>query len=223
MIKAIFYKEWIKTRWYILLALLVSLGFSAYAMLRISRVCSLKGAEHLWVVMMQRDAIFVELLQYVPLILGLVFALVQFVPEMHHRSFKLTLHLPMRATSALASMLSFGMLMMVLVCVPALMLMWIYLQSVLAPELYWHVLLSALPWYLAGMAAYLLTVWVALEPTWGRRVLNVVLGVLLLRIYFLAPAPEAYNDFLPLLAIITLCYSILSVLSLTRFRDGRQD
>ena len=104
MIKAIFYKEWIKTRWYLLLALLVSLGFSAYAMLRISRVCSLKGAEHLWVVMMQRDAIFVELLQYVPLILGLVFAIVQFVPEMHHRSFKLTLHLPMRATSALASM-----------------------------------------------------------------------------------------------------------------------
>jgi hypothetical protein len=113
--------------------------------------------------------------------------------------------------------------MMVLVCVPALLLMWAYLQSVLAPELYWHILLSAMPWYLAGMAAYLLTAWVALEPTWGRRVLNLVLGVLLLRIYFLAPAPEAYNDFLPLLAIITLCYSILSVLSLTRFRDGRQD
>jgi hypothetical protein len=129
----------------------------------------------------------------------------------------------MRATSALASMLSFGMSMMVLVCAPALLLMWAYLQSVLAPELYWHILLSAMPWYLAGMAAYLLTAWVALEPTWGRRVLNLVLGVLLLRIYFLAPAPEAYNDFLPLLAIITLCYSILSVLSLTRFRDGRQD
>ena len=54
MIKAIFYKEWIKTRQYLLLALLVSLGFSAYAMLRISRVCSLKGAEHLWVV--ERDS-----------------------------------------------------------------------------------------------------------------------------------------------------------------------
>ena len=34
---------------------------------------------------------------------------------------------------------------------------------------------------------------------------------------------DGINDFLLLLAIITLCYGILSVLSLTRFRDGRQD
>ena len=74
-----------------------------------------------------------------------------------------------------------------------------------------------------GFAAYLLTCWVALEPTWGRRVLNLVLGVMLVRIYFLAPAPEAYNEFLPLLVIMTICYSLLSVLSLTRFRDDRQD
>ncbi|MBR5465902.1 MAG: hypothetical protein IKU79_00590 [Bacteroidaceae bacterium] len=223
MIKAIFYKEWIKTRWYLLLAFVVSMGFAIYAMLRISRVCSLKGVDHLWVVMMQRDAIFVELLQYVPMILGLILAIVQFAPEMHHRSFKLTLHLPIRATKALASMLSFGMMVLLLTFLPALLLMWGYLQTILAPELYWHILLSVLPWYLAGVAAYLLACWVALEPTWGRRVSNLVIGILLLRMYFLAPAPEAYNEFLPLLVIVTLSYSLLSVLSLTRFRDGRQD
>lgn len=49
---AIFYKEWIKTRWYLLLALLVTLGFAGYSMLRINRVASMKGVEHVWEVML---------------------------------------------------------------------------------------------------------------------------------------------------------------------------
>lgn len=223
MIKAIFYKEWIKTRWYWLLALLLSTGFAGYAMLRIARVCSLKGAEHLWIVMLQRDAIFVDLLQFVPLFVGLAFALVQFVPEMHHKSFKLTLHLPVRATRAVTAMLSFGSALLTGTFALSLALMWGYLQSILATELWLHILCSTLPWYLAGLAAYLLTAWIALEPTWKHRVLNGVMALLLLRIYFLAPAPEAYNEFLPLLTVATLSYSLLSMLSLTRFRDGRQD
>ena len=223
MIKAIFYKEWIKTRWYWLLALLLSIGFAGYAMLRVARVYSMKGAEHLWIVMIQRDAIFVDLLQFVPLFVGLAFALVQFVPEMHHKSFKLTLHLPIRATRAVAAMLSFGSVLLIATFALSLALMWGYLQSVLAPELWQHIILSTLPWYLAGLAAYLLTAWISLEPTWKHRVINGVIALLLLRIYFMSPAPESYNSFLPLLAVVTLSYSLLSMLSLTRFRDGRQD
>lgn len=45
---AIFYKEWIKTRWYLLLALVVTVGFAGYSMLRINRVVTLKGVEHVW-------------------------------------------------------------------------------------------------------------------------------------------------------------------------------
>lgn len=223
MIKAIFFKEWIKTRWYWLLALLLSTGFAGYAMLRIARVYSLKGAEHLWIVMLQRDAIFVDLLQFVPLLIGLAFALVQFVPEMHHKSFKLTLHLPIRATRAVASMLSFGTVLLIATFAISLLLMWGYLQSILVSELWQHIIWSTLPWYLAGLATYLLTAWIALEPTWKHRVINGVVALLLLRLYFMAPAPEAYNGFLPLLTAVTLSYSLLSMLSLTRFRDGRQD
>lgn len=223
MIKAILYKEWIKTRWYWLLALLLSTGFAGYAMLRVARVYSLKGAEHLWIVMLQRDAIFVDLLEFLPLLIGMAFALVQFVPEMHHKSFKLTLHLPIRATRAVAAMLSFGIVLLITIFALSLILMWGYLQSVLVPELWQHIILSALPWYLAGVAAYLLTAWVSLEPTWKHRVINSVVALLLLRLYFMSPAPESYNSFLPLLAVLTLSYSLLSMLSLTRFRNGRQD
>lgn len=223
MLNALCYKEWIKTRWYGLLALVVSSGFAGYAMLRIARVLTLKGAEHLWVVMLQRDAIFVDLLQFVPLVLGLALAIVQFAPEMHHKSFKLTLHLPVKSSHAVLTMLLYGVVALAIIFLPAWGLMYGYLQSILAVELWRHILLSAAPWYLAGFAAYLLTAWVALEPTWKHRVIDMVIGLLVLRIYFLAPAPEAYNAFLPWLAVATLLLGLLSMRSLTHFRDGRQD
>lgn len=58
---AIFYKEWIKTRWYFLLAVLATLGFTGYCMLRINRVVEMKGAAHVWEVMLQRDVIFIDM------------------------------------------------------------------------------------------------------------------------------------------------------------------
>ena len=64
MIQAIFYKEWIKTRWYLLLATLFMIGITGYSMLRIGRTIAIQGIDHLWVVMVQKDAIFIDLLQF---------------------------------------------------------------------------------------------------------------------------------------------------------------
>ena len=72
MIQAIFYKEWIKTRWYLLLATLFMIGITGYSMLRISRTIAIQGIDHLWVVMVQKDAIFIDLLQFVPLLTGIL-------------------------------------------------------------------------------------------------------------------------------------------------------
>ena len=183
---AIFYKEWIKTRWYFLLAVITTLGFTGYCMLRINRVVEMKGAAHVWEVMMQRDAIFIEMLQYIPLIAGVLMAVVQFVPEMQRKCLKLTLHLPY-------------------------------------PELKNHILLTALTWYLAGISGYLLVAWICLEPAWKRRIINLIIAVLLLRIFFLSPTPEAYNKFLPYLLVYTLLTASFSWLSIVRFKAGKQD
>lgn len=220
---AIFYKEWIKTRWYLLLALLVTLGFAGYSMLRINRVASMKGVEHVWEVMLARDTVFVDLLEFIPLLVGILLALVQFVPEMHHKCLKLTLHLPYPQLRMINLMLLYGLVVLLICFAANYLLMTVYMQGVLAPELYSRILLTVLPWYLAGIAAYLLISWICLEPAWKRRVLNLVISVLLLRIFFLAPAPEAYNAFLPWLAIYTLLTASLSWLSIARFKAGEQD
>ena len=189
---AIFYKEWIKTRWYLLLALLVTLGFAGYSMLRINRVASMKGVEHVWEVMLARDTVFVDLLEFIPLLVGILLALVQFVPEMHHKCLKLTLHLPYPQLRMINLMLLYGLVVLLICFAANYLLMTVYMQGVLAPELY-------------------------------SRILLTVISVLLLRIFFLAPAPEAYNAFLPWLAIYTLLTASLSWLSIARFKAGEQD
>ena len=169
MLRAIFYKEWLKTRWYYLVAVLLSLGFVGYVLLNFFRAAGLKGIAHLWEVMLLRDAVFVDLLQFVPLVVGLLFAVVQFVPEMQRKCLKLTLHLPCPELRMIGAMLLYGGLLLGVLFAVSLGVLFVAFRGVLAPELVRHILLTAAPWYAAGIAAYLLAAWICLEPTWRRR------------------------------------------------------
>lgn len=220
---AIFYKEWIKTRWYFLLAVLATLGFTGYSMLRINRVVEMKGAAHVWEVMLQRDVIFIDMLQYIPLIAGILMAIVQFVPEMQRKCLKLTLHLPCPELRMIGAMLLYGVLLLGALFAVSLGVLFVAFRAVLAPELVRHILLTAAPWYAAGIAAYLLAAWICLEPTWRRRLLYGAVAACVLRLFFLAPAPEAYDGFLPWLTLCTLCTASWSWWSVVRFKEGRQD
>ena len=57
-----YYKEYLKTRWYLLLLMLTTLGFAGYGLLRMHRVIALHGVGHVWEVMLTRDVIFIDLL-----------------------------------------------------------------------------------------------------------------------------------------------------------------
>lgn len=57
------------------------IGITGYSMLRIGRTIAIQGIDHLWVVMVQKDAIFIDLLQFVPLLIGILLAAVQFSPR----------------------------------------------------------------------------------------------------------------------------------------------
>ena len=149
---AIFYKEWIKTRWYFLLAVLATLGFTGYCMLRINRVVEMKGAAHVWEVMLQRDVIFIDMLQYIPLIAGILMAIVQFVPEMQRKCLKLTLHLPYPELKMTGNMLLSGLVLLLVCFASNFLLMEVYLNGILAHELKNHILLTALTWYLGYLS-----------------------------------------------------------------------
>lgn len=84
-------------------------------------------------------------------------------------------------------------------------------------------LLTALPWYLAGLTLYLLTAWICLEPTWKRRLANLLIAVGVCRIFFLSDTPQAYDGMLPWLALLLVCSLFFPLLSVYRFKQGCQD
>lgn len=223
MFKAIFYKEWLKTRWLYLLAVVVTGSFTVYSLLQVARVIRMRDAAHLWQVMMDRDAVFIDPLTWLPVLAGVLMAIFQFLPEMNQSRLKLTLHLPYPQRRMISAMLLYGTVTLLSVYLFNLVTVGIYFRSVVAWELTVRVLLTAGPWYTAGMAAYYLTSFICLEPTWKRRVVYILLSACVLRIFFLAPAPEAYNSFLPILIVYTFLLSILSLLSVYRFKTGEQD
>lgn len=199
------------------------IGITGYSMLRVGRTIDMKGIDHLWMVMVLKDAIFIDLLQFVPLLIGILLAAVQFFPEMQRKCLKLTLHLPYSQKRMVLLMLAYGVCVLLISFALSIILMGVYLPQHFTSELVQRILLSAAPWFLAGFSGYLLVSWVCLEPTWKRRVLNMIIAALIIRVYFLAPGAEAYNSFLPWLALYTLLIASLSWISVVRFKAGKQD
>lgn len=223
MIKAIFYKEWIKMRWFCLVAALFLAGFTAYALLRVQRVITFKGAAHIWEVMLEKEVVFIDILQYLPVLLGVLLALVQFIPEMTHKRLKLTLHLPFPQRKMILLMMSVGLAALAVLSAVQAFVLWCYFHTLLAPELVSRILLTSLPWYLAGLALYPLAAWVCLEPTWRRRIADILVAVGVCRLFFLSETPQAYDGMLPWLLALLLCVLFFPLLSVYRFKQGCQD
>ena len=216
-----FYKEWIKTRWALLLILIVTCGYVGYELLNFLRAIGAMGGAHIWIAMITKDEpMFVRHLQYIPMMAGVALACVQFFPEMYHKCLKLTLHLPCSHLRMMFEMLGFG-LVALLVCFGLnYLILWLGMRPSLAPELYGKMLLVALPWYLAGFAAYLLSAGIILEGSWARRIFNLVVMFLCLKVFYLSSFPGTYVPFLPCLVVFVLACILLPWISIDRFKKG---
>ena len=223
MNKAIIFKEWLKTRKVFWVALAVAVLFALYAVMSMNRVATLKGVDHIWLIMLMKDNTFVSILQYLPLAIGLALGAAQFVPEMLQKRLKLTLHLPVPMTRLLIAMIAVGLAELLIIFALQLLIVVIYDSTFLVPELVGRVTLTTIPWYLAGFIGYLFTASVCLEGTWRQRLIVGLLGIGSVMVCFLHDAPEAYNGMLWILILFVILSTLLSFRSVYRFKEGHQD
>lgn len=223
MEKALLYKEWLKTRRVFFAALVLAVALACYAVLMMNRLIELKGVDHLWLIMLMKDNTFIDIIKYSPAVIGIAVGAAQMVPEMTQKRLKLTLHLPYPQRSLVMLMLASGMAELLLIFVIQLAILVAYDFTILPHELVWRVALTAMPWYFAGFTAYLYVTAICLEGTWRMRVILALLAIATLMIFFLQPAPEAYNGMTLLLIAFTFLLTILSFGSVIRFKEGRQD
>lgn len=223
MERAIIFKEWVKTRmvFFISLGLAVCIAFYTVAMM--NRLIELKGIEHLWLIMLLKDNTFIDMIKYVPLLVGLAIGVAQMAPEMTQKRLKLTLHLPYPQRRLVGLMLLAGLVELLVIYLLQAMIIMVYDLRILPVELVGRVMLTTLPWYFAGFTAYLFVTAVCLEGTWRRRIILSLLGIAVLMMYFLQPALEAYNGMILLIVITVVLLAVLSFGSIIRFKEGRQD
>lgn len=223
MEKAILMKEWIKTRRVFAMSLILMSAVTAYAILMMNRLIELKGVDHLWLIMLMKDNSFIDILRYIPMVIGLAAGVAQMVPEISQKRLKLTLHLPYPQVRLVALMLAAGVMELIAVYFIPVIAVCIYDMTILPPELVGRVLITTVPWFMAGFSAYIFASAVCLEGTWRMRTILILLGVAVMFIYFLQPALEAYNGMIWQMAVSVGLLALLSFGSVMRFKEGRQD
>lgn len=220
MVRSLFFKEWLKTRMAVVLAGVATMGLCAYILITISRVMESHGMMAVWDTLLNRDTLLIEPLRFVPIVVGVLLGVAQILPEMTQKRIKLTLHLPIENWKSIGIMVLYGAVVMAGLAVLNLGVCFGVMSVWLPAEILKHIFLTAVVWYLAGLLAYFFTVWVVLEPTWKLRIPEMLFAAACLRGFYMSTMPEAYNAFLPIMAVFTVLCSALPLLSIDRFKKG---
>ncbi len=220
MLRSLFLKEWLKTRMVVLLALTVSLGLCVYILQSVSRLIDANGMMLVWDTLLNRDVLLVDMLRFVPLVVGVLLGVSQMLPEVLQKRIKLTLHLPIAMWESVGVMVLYGAIVMVGLMVLNLGVCAVVMSSWFPKELLQHIFLTAVVWYIAGLLAYFFAIWVVLEPTWVMRVLELLFAAVCLRGFYMSTMPEVYNAFLPIMVVFTVLCAGLPLLSIDRFKRG---
>lgn len=221
MYRSLFFKEWIKTHRLIWLLTIVFAGVTGYIFLNISKLIQ-AGVIPLWGAIIENDLTLVSLIKFFPGAAGLLFAIVQFAPEMQSKRLKLTLHLPLNESKNLCAMLGYGVVILSLLFIITSLVLLGGISASFSSEIVMANFLKMLPWFLGGYATYLLGAWISFEPVWMQRVLNAMPAVALVSLFYMDASSGAYVPFLPFLIVIVVVAFTFSFVSVTRFKNGVQ-
>lgn len=223
MWKALLYKEWLKTKWYILAINVIGIALLSYLFLKLGRSYRLVGKYHLWDVVVNRyQPLFTEL-KYFPLAISLILGIAQYIPEMSKKRLKLTLHLPISQKKSLFTMLGYSLGIILLSLVAQLFILLLYSNIHFPKEITYSILMTLAPYYLASFSAYIFTAFICLEPTWKRRFLYLLLMLPVLQLFFMSNFPSAYAKAMWLVVLIPFYLISFPLLSIYRFKQGKQD
>ncbi|MDR1680438.1 MAG: hypothetical protein LBS12_01450 [Prevotellaceae bacterium] len=216
----LFFKEWIKSRWALLVTLLAFVGIITYTFIGMSTELRVLGAGTVWESIVMKGIIYFDSLKYLFLLAGVLLAVVQYTPEMINKRLKLTLHLPLPERRIVLSMLLYGLLAL------AVLFLLVYGAVRIGVGRYYPVeitqwnLAAILPWLWGGIAAYLLTAWITIEPAWKQRLCNGLVALCLLRLFYFDELPGAYAPLLPFLITLIVLSVSFSFYSIIRFKEG---
>jgi hypothetical protein len=221
MIQAIFRKEFFKIRVMWLLVLIANLCLLIHIWICTRRLFILDHAEVVWYRVLQLEQIHFEHLKFAPLLSGILIACFQFLPEMWGERFRLSLHLPVSAGFVAMGHMLAGFFAYALVSLADLGGLWLITSIYFPAQGILVSLVTALPWIMAGICAYLGMALTLLEPDFRLKAVNLTLTAGMAGCYLINVQPGAFGPSLAAL-IVPLALMMPSVMvPVFRFRYRR--
>ncbi|MFI3240777.1 MAG: hypothetical protein R3Y22_09400 [Bacteroidales bacterium] len=220
MKKAIFYREWIKCRRVLFVLAAVYIGVLGYLFIDINQIFSNSPAVRIWNILLNNETNLVSNFKWLSLLAGVALAVSQFVPEMVSKRYKLTLHLPMKENTILFTLLGFGLMVITILSLVALIAITICMSSVLASEFVVMALMTVAPWILGGYCAYLLVSSIIIEPSWKRKIVLAIVTYFVVSLFYENQVLGAFAPALIPFAIAIIAMIVLPFSSTIRFKDS---
>ncbi len=220
MVKALFFKEWLKIKWaYWTMALLTFLVLIKIG-LNLSYYMRILEAKTFWYQVIIMGGMFFQDFVYLPALIGLVIGFTQFMPEISADRLKLTLHLPMKENAILLYMIGYGTLMLLILFAGTYLLFSIMVAYFFPFQVVKAVWVSMAPWFLAGFVVYWVTSAVFVERIWLKRIIIIVIAVLFTETLLYHTAYEIYRYSIGYFFILALLWSIGILYTGYRFKKG---
>ncbi|MFV0539259.1 MAG: hypothetical protein ACK5M3_18110 [Dysgonomonas sp.] len=223
MIQALLFKEWIKTRRVITLIGIIFIAMIIYTLINTEQLFRVGGAVQTWSAVILKDMpILPGFVQWLPILAGLLLGISQFAPEMHDKRLKLTLHLPLTETKVMATLLLFGVSILLFIFLLSYLILSFMFSFYYPAEVVKAMIWSSLPHFFAGIFGYVLASWITLEPTWRQRIGYTLATIGFLTFLFISSISGAYIPFIPYLVVLLLLCFLFPFYSMYRFKDGAQ-
>ncbi len=223
MLKAMFYKEWIKCHNIISLLISLAVALSVYIIISSNYTFRNSGIMTTWLgVVDGGEHIIPTYFCWFLTSIGGIIAAVQFSSEMVNKRMKLTLHLPRAESNIVLSLCAFGLLATVVLYVITIIILTFCLQLSYPQELVCGEIARISPYLMGGFALYHLSAMVVVEPIWRRKVAYMLVSIGAVYPFLTESKIGANAGMTPALFLIIMASVTALFLSVIRFKDGAQ-
>ncbi len=220
MYKSLAYKEWLKLRWVALVGLSLEIVTLIYIFSNLRAAVEFNSAFDIWNVVVYKNYMFFGSIKYIPLFIGLLLGVFQYLPEILDMKLKLTLHLPLKENSVFIFLNAYGTMILLGLFLPFILMLIVASNIVFPHEITTATILTIIPWFLSAFVSYYFVAAVMIEPLWTRRIIISIVGFILINPLLINTGYVTYKLILFPLLLIVLTFTGLHILSGLRFKRG---
>lgn len=219
MIRSIIYKEWLKIRYYWLIAFFFNILLFAYLFINIRHLFVLEPAQMVWYNAIHIGTLFYDDIKYLMPATGILIGAAQFIPEADKERLRLSLHLPVRLETLALFYILIGISFVAATAVIDCIFLSIITGFFYPQEVAVSAALTALPWSFSGFPAYLGTSLVILETQWPVRLFYLIISAGFACLFYQSNDYNSYVHVMGRLAVLSGIFIPALILPVYRFRN----